>query len=143
MPSKDERFVRSQWPAIQQVLTPRCEVSCLLALIGRYLRAGVPVGNAIQATEVGTPRGSPLSPLLINTLSDDLDKELGRVDGLSAQAARQVPSRLDELLRHLGLPPADPRDRLVDPQAHPDVLPGSMHDARFQKTQPMAWISGK
>jgi RNA-directed DNA polymerase len=48
----------------------------LLALIGRYLRAGVEVGDTIQATEIGTPQGSPLSPLLANVMLDDLDKEL-------------------------------------------------------------------
>ena len=48
----------------------------LLALIGRYLRAGVLVGDIIQATEIGTPQGGPLSPLLANILLDDLDKEL-------------------------------------------------------------------
>ena len=50
----------------------------LLSLIGRYLRAGVSVGDLIQASEVGTSQGSPLSPLLANILLDDLDKELER-----------------------------------------------------------------
>lgn len=48
----------------------------LLALIGDYLRAGVLVGGTFEATEVGTPQGGPLSPLLANILLDDLDKEL-------------------------------------------------------------------
>jgi RNA-directed DNA polymerase len=50
----------------------------LLALMGRYLRAGVWVGEAIQPTELGTPQGGPLSPLLGNILLEDLDKELER-----------------------------------------------------------------
>lgn len=50
----------------------------LLALIGQYLRAGVLVGESIQATALGTPQGGPLSPLLANILLDDLDKELER-----------------------------------------------------------------
>lgn len=48
----------------------------LLGLIGRYLRAGVLVGSTVEPTAWGTPRGSPLSPLLSNILLDDLDKEL-------------------------------------------------------------------
>ncbi|WP_026608986.1 group II intron reverse transcriptase/maturase [Methylocaldum szegediense] len=50
----------------------------LLGLIGRYLRAGVLVDEEIQPTELGTPQGGPLSPLLANILLDDLDKELER-----------------------------------------------------------------
>ena len=42
----------------------------LLALIGRYLRAGVLEGDLIQATEIGTPQGGPLTPptMLQNSL---------------------------------------------------------------------------
>ena len=48
----------------------------LLALIGRYLRAGVLISGSIQPSELGTPQGGPLSPLLANILLDDLDREL-------------------------------------------------------------------
>ena len=48
----------------------------LLALIGRYLRAGVRIGERFEPSEVGTPQGGPLSPLLANILLDDLDREL-------------------------------------------------------------------
>lgn len=50
----------------------------LLGLIGRYLRAGVLVGETVQPSELGTPQGGPLSPLLANILLDDLDRELER-----------------------------------------------------------------
>ena len=50
----------------------------LLGLIGRYLRAGVLVGEHIKASEVGTPQGGPLSPLLANILLHQLDQELER-----------------------------------------------------------------
>jgi len=52
----------------------------VLALIGRYLRAGVMVDGVVQPTEQGTPQGGPLSPLLSNILLDDLDQELERRD---------------------------------------------------------------
>ncbi len=48
----------------------------LLALIGRCLRAGVLIDDSIQPSELGTPQGGPLSPLLANILLDDLDREL-------------------------------------------------------------------
>jgi RNA-directed DNA polymerase len=50
----------------------------LLRLIGKYLRAGVVVNGRLQHTPQGVPQGGPLSPLLANTLLDDLDKELER-----------------------------------------------------------------
>ena len=48
----------------------------LLALIGRYLRAAVLDGGHIEPSEVGTPQGGPLSPLLANILLHQLDQEL-------------------------------------------------------------------
>src|SRR5262249_36785253 len=56
----------------------RVRDKALLRLIGKYLRAGVLVGEDLQPTETGVPQGSPLSPLLSNILLDDLDKELER-----------------------------------------------------------------
>lgn len=50
----------------------------VLRLIGRYLRAGVLVGEHVEASEVGTPQGGPLSPLLANILLHQLDQELER-----------------------------------------------------------------
>jgi RNA-directed DNA polymerase len=50
----------------------------VVSLIGRFLRAGVLVGESLQATDLGTPQGGPLSPLLANILLDDLDRELER-----------------------------------------------------------------
>lgn len=45
----------------------------LLRLIRCYLKAGVMVGKDIEPTEMGTPQGCPLSPLLSNVILTDLD----------------------------------------------------------------------
>jgi len=50
----------------------------LLGLIGRYLRAGVLVGEHIEPSDIGTPQGGPLSPLLANILLNELDHQLER-----------------------------------------------------------------
>jgi RNA-directed DNA polymerase len=90
----------------------------LLALIGRYLRAGVLINDSLQPSELGTPQGGPLSPLLANILLDDLDRELeGRghrfaryADDLmvlvrSERAGRRVKASLTAYLdRRLKLP---------------------------------------
>jgi len=40
----------------------------VLRLIGKYLRAGVLVGEDLQPTETGVPQGSPRSPLWSNIM---------------------------------------------------------------------------
>jgi len=50
----------------------------LLRLINRYLKAGVWVGDHMEATTMGVPQGGPLSPVLSNVVLDELDWELDR-----------------------------------------------------------------
>lgn len=48
----------------------------MLALIGRYLRAGVSEEGKVRKPNRGVPQGGPLSPLLANIYLDALDQEL-------------------------------------------------------------------
>ena len=48
----------------------------VLALIRRYLQAGVLAEGLVSAIDEGTPQGGPLSPLLSNLLLDQFDREL-------------------------------------------------------------------
>ena len=50
----------------------------LLKLIGSYLRAGVMVGGHREESDIGTPQGGPLSPLLANIVLNQFDHELER-----------------------------------------------------------------
>src|SRR5699024_7767469 len=46
------------------------------SLIRKYLQAGVMTTNRCEPTEVGTPQGGNLTPLLSNIMLNELDKEL-------------------------------------------------------------------
>ena len=50
----------------------------LLKLIGSYMRAGVMVGGHREESDIGTPQGGPLSPLLANIVLNQFDHELER-----------------------------------------------------------------
>lgn len=50
----------------------------LLAIIRRFLQAGMMANGVCVERQEGTPQGGPLSPLIANLLLDDLDKELER-----------------------------------------------------------------
>ena len=74
----EQFFDRVNHDVLMHRLGRRIEDKRLLALIGRYLRAGILEGGVVSPRTEGTPQGGPLSPLLSNILLDDLDKELER-----------------------------------------------------------------
>jgi len=57
-------------------LATRVNDKRVLKLIRRYLTSGVMIGGLVSPTDRGTPQGGPLSPLLSNSVLDQLDKEL-------------------------------------------------------------------
>jgi RNA-directed DNA polymerase len=71
-------FDRVNHDALMARVARKVRDKAVLRLIGKYLRAGVLVGERLQPTEEGVPQGSPLSPLLSNIMLDDLDQELER-----------------------------------------------------------------
>lgn len=50
----------------------------ILSLIRKFLVSGVMVGTQVEETEMGTPQGGNLSPLLANIILNELDWELER-----------------------------------------------------------------
>jgi RNA-directed DNA polymerase len=71
-------FDRVNHDALMARVARKVRDKAVLRLMGKYLRAGVLVGESLQPTEEGVPQGSPLSPLLSNVRLDDLDKGLER-----------------------------------------------------------------
>lgn len=61
---------------LMHLVAKRVKDKRVLALIGKYLRAGVVKEGRLEKTRKGVPQGGPLSPLLANILLDELDKEL-------------------------------------------------------------------
>jgi group II intron reverse transcriptase/maturase len=82
----------------------------VLGLIRRYLEAGILVNGVAVERYEGTPQGGPLSPLLANTLLDEVDKELERRGHTFARYAddcnvyvrsKRAGERVMQLLRRL------------------------------------------
>jgi group II intron reverse transcriptase/maturase len=71
-------FDRVNHDVLMSKLVPRIGDRRVLALIRRYLEAGMMANGIVQERREGTPQGGPLSPLLANVLLDEVDKELER-----------------------------------------------------------------
>lgn len=71
-------FDRVNHDVLMGKLSQRITDRRMLALIRRYLEAGMMANGVVQERYEGTPQGGPLSPLLANVLLDDVDKELER-----------------------------------------------------------------
>jgi len=61
-----------------EILSRTIKDGRVIALIHKYLNAGVVQNGMFTKTEVGVPQGGPLSPLLSNIMLNELDKELSR-----------------------------------------------------------------
>src|ERR1041385_4956375 len=71
-------FDRVNHDILMSRLARRIKDKRVLRLIRRYLQAGMMSNGLTTVRREGTPQGGPLSPLLSNSLLDELDKELER-----------------------------------------------------------------
>jgi len=61
-----------------QLLYRKIQCKTTLRLIRKWLRASISINGKLHKRRKGVPQGSPLSPLLSNTMLHELDKELAR-----------------------------------------------------------------
>ena len=120
----------------------------LLALIGRYLRAGVLVGGHFEPSDVGTPQGGPLSPLMANILLHQLDCELQRrghrfaryADDLvilvkSQRAGERVMRSITRYLEHTLKLTVNPAKSKVAPMSECSFLGFTMRGKKLRWTE--------
>jgi len=69
-------FDRVNHDVLMSLLSKEINDQAVLRLIRKFLESGVMINGVVAATEVGTPQGGPLSPLLSNVMLDVLDREL-------------------------------------------------------------------
>jgi len=69
-------FDRVNHDVLMSLLSKEINDQAVLRLIRKFLESGVMINGVVMATEVGTPQGGPLSPLLSNIMLDVLDNEL-------------------------------------------------------------------
>ena len=99
------------------------------SLISKYLKAGAMVKGRYEATNVGTPQGGNLSPILSNIMLNELDKELEArglhfvryaddcviAVGSSAAANRVMHTMTEWIERKLGLKVNTTKTRVTKP----------------------------
>ncbi len=104
-------FDRVNHDKLMSEVAKRVKDGRLLALIRRFLKAGVLDHDCLHETVEGTPQGGPLSPLLGNLLLDELDRELERrghrfvryADDCNIYVLRAGKRVLESITRYLSL----------------------------------------
>jgi RNA-directed DNA polymerase len=103
-------FDRVNHDVLMGRLAKRIADKRMLAIIRRFLSAGMMAEGVVIEREEGTPQGGPLSPLLANVLLDEVDKELEKrghrfaryADDLNVYVSSERAGRdVMELLRRL------------------------------------------